>query len=76
MVLEIIKDHARGVSFALPDSIEVREGCSGSFLRMRLLKKDAATLLLNNVAQYICDRGFPGFPISRQNTEDRQALMR
>lgn len=74
-ILDIIKDHARTVAVELPDSIEVQEGCPGSFPRIRLLKADATTMMMNKIAERVCATGFPGFPISRQSSASRQAVM-
>lgn len=75
-VLDIIRTHAREVIQALPDSIEVQEGHAGKFPRIRFLRTDASTMMLGKVAEYICTKGFRGFPISRQGLETRQSVLR
>lgn len=75
-VLDIMRDHAKEVAAKLPDSVEFQEGSPGSFPRIRLLKEDATAMIINKIAECVCARGFPGFPISRQNTETRRALMK
>lgn len=75
-VLNIVRDHAKEVSDTLPESFYFREGHAGSFPRIRILKQDATTLMLSKVATYICTKGFSRFPISRQDLETRQAVLK
>lgn len=75
-VLGFIRRHLKGVHDALPLSIEVHAGHSGSFPRFRLLEEDATEMLLGRVAQDICNIGFPGFPISRQPVASRECLLK
>lgn len=77
-VLGFVKEHVSFVQQKLPRSIEIRSsgGNSGVFPRIRLLKEDAKEMLLEKVVSDICKRGFPGFPISRQPPDYREAVMR
>lgn len=75
-VLDFIKAHAPAVKNNLPLSIEVSKQRRGGFPRIRFLKDDAAQMLLHRVAMDICVKGFPGFPISRQPSKSRQAVMK
>lgn len=80
-VLDSIREHANAVRAALPQSIEVHACCtgerhSGSFPRIRLLKQDATDMLLNLVAQDVCNDGLPGFPISRQREDSRERVLK
>ncbi|KAF2477189.1 uncharacterized protein BDR25DRAFT_371170 [Lindgomyces ingoldianus] len=59
----------------LPESIEVTHSRQGCFPRTRLLRQDAHAMLLKEVAQEICETGFPGFPIARQPTKVRQSVL-
>lgn len=73
-VLGIMTEHISAVKKALPQSIEVPKGRPGAFPRLRLLKDDATDMLLRRVTDAICSRGFPGFPISQQPVDSRQAV--
>lgn len=75
-VLDCIKEHAQAIKNKLPLSIEVFERHQGGFPRIRFLKDDAAQMLLHRVAEGICTKGFPGFPISRQRSSSRDAIMK
>lgn len=75
VVLDLIRQRAPAVKKALPLSIEVSQPHQGSFPRVRILKADAADMLLGLVAEAISIEGFVGFPISRQPPSTRQAIM-
>ncbi|ROW01894.1 hypothetical protein VMCG_05551 [Cytospora schulzeri] len=75
-VLDYIRDHVKEVKKALPESIEVHERHPGSFPRIRLLKEDATEMLLDKVAKDICNKGFVGFPISRQPPASRDSVLK
>lgn len=77
-VLGFVREHASSVQQRLPRSIEIRNigRNSGVFPRIRLLKEDAREMLLEEVVSDICKIGFPGFPISRQAPDSREAVMR
>lgn len=75
-VLNILRSYAREVLNNLPDSIELVEGLTGSFPRVRFLKADASTLMLSKVVEYICTKGLPGFSIFHQCLRVRRAVFR
>lgn len=75
-VLQVIREHVQGVRDVLPASIELQEGPPGSFPRFRLFKADATEMLLDQVARGICNNGFPGFSISRQDASSRGSVLK
>ncbi|KAF2757894.1 hypothetical protein EJ05DRAFT_464797 [Pseudovirgaria hyperparasitica] len=74
-LLELIPRFAPKVQKSLPKSIEIDERRTGRFPRVRILRSDAAELLLNLITEHICSIGLPGFPISRQPEHVRQAVL-
>lgn len=77
-VLSFVRKHATATHRRFPMSIEVlqRGRYSGGFPRIRLLKADAKDMLLSKVVSDICKTGFPGFPISRQTPDSREAIIK
>ncbi|KAK7740939.1 hypothetical protein SLS53_005002 [Cytospora paraplurivora] len=75
-VLQVIREHVKGVRDVLPASIEIQESPPGSFPRFRLLKGDATEMLLDQVARGICNNGFPGFSISWQDASSRESVLK
>lgn len=74
-VLEIVRNKAPAVLEELDSSsIEINDGPSGAFPRMRILRPDAERLLLQKVVKHICEFGLDGFPLGRQ-TETVQKDM-
>lgn len=60
---------------ALPSSIEVEQSVAdNAFPRIRLLDDDSIALFQRLLADEICNSGLPGFPISRQPLDIRQAF--
>jgi hypothetical protein len=74
-VLDIIKHLVPDISRFCPTSIEVSSSDAGGFPRIRLLKADTATILIQRVASHIRDNGLEGFPISRQPQSMRDAIF-
>lgn len=77
-VLGFVREHASSVQQKFPRSIDIRNRGrkSGVFPRIWLLKEDAKEMLLGKVIRDICKTGLPGFPISRQAPDAREAIMR
>ncbi|KAJ6788015.1 hypothetical protein PWT90_01127 [Aphanocladium album] len=59
----------------LPEGIEITHNGRGRFPRTRILRAEAGALLVRSVTQRICDTGFPGLPIGRQNDQTRNAIF-
>ena len=59
-----------------PLLIEVHDRWPVRVPRIRILRPEADELVLNNLASYICETGFPGFPISRQERRVRRAVFK
>ncbi|KAK5994206.1 hypothetical protein PT974_07649 [Cladobotryum mycophilum] len=68
-VLGILAKVAPAVKQQLPESIEVNHHADGCFPRTRILRQDALSLLMKDLAQEICKTGLPGFPIARQTSD-------
>lgn len=73
-VLEVVKSTVSAVEQQAPESLEISHSALGRFPRTRILRDDAGVLLLQSVAQRICETGLPGLPIGRQSKEMRQAI--
>ncbi|KAJ2973916.1 hypothetical protein NQ176_g6330 [Zarea fungicola] len=74
-LLSIVASVAPSIKQEFPGSIEITHHGKGRFPRTRVLRADAADLLLRRVTQKICDTGLPGLPIARQSDEMRQAVF-
>lgn len=71
-VLEIVRDLTLAKNHPL--DFECHPGASGSFPRVRILKSDAGTRLMDSLATTICAYGLDGFQISRQPEEIRKSV--
>lgn len=66
----------RQVKVELPQSVDVQEGCTGSFPRIRILRSDDAERLLDLLSAHILEHGLPGIPLLSYPVNIRQAIMR
>ncbi|KAM3434565.1 hypothetical protein NHJ13734_005956 [Beauveria thailandica] len=73
-LLSVVVDVAPSVRQDMPDGIEITHNRRGRFPRTRILRAEAGERLLRSIAQRICDTGFPGLPIGRQDNKMRQAI--
>ncbi|KAJ0123975.1 hypothetical protein J7T55_012448 [Diaporthe amygdali] len=73
-VLDAVGLLAPGVAKDLPLSLDYHPGVSGSFPRIRILRPDAGALLLQRLADHICNNGLDGLQVSRQPEEIRGAI--
>ncbi|KAI5862288.1 hypothetical protein GGS23DRAFT_610982 [Durotheca rogersii] len=74
-ILDFVKDNVGEVGQEFPRSIEITTtNSTAQFLRIRLLGQGAEERLLETVATTICNTGFQGFPIHRQQTWVRNAV--
>lgn len=73
-VLELVAVSAPSIAESLPRSIEVHTASVGSFPRVRILRADAAEMLINKVVAHIQDSGLNGFQLSRQPQRVREAV--
>ncbi|RKU49507.1 hypothetical protein DL546_008613 [Coniochaeta pulveracea] len=74
-VLRTIRRLAPQIMQELPQSLEIEPGPVGSFPRTRILREDAQGLLCQRLAEEICASGVPGFPIARQPTSMKKAVL-
>ncbi|KIW67539.1 hypothetical protein PV04_06783 [Phialophora macrospora] len=75
-VLDLVKTFAPQVALEMPSSMEVCESSSGSFPRTRVLDYDGQQRLFTRVAKRICEKGLDDFPIARQPSPVREAVLR
>ncbi|KAF2745418.1 hypothetical protein M011DRAFT_478936 [Sporormia fimetaria CBS 119925] len=75
-VLKLTLIHAVKVKEALPDSIEIIDAGAARFPRLRILKQDASSLLLDTIAKHICRMGLDGLPVMTQPEPVRDAIFR
>lgn len=75
-VLNLVFHFAPAVKRELPFSIEVDNRWSERCPRIRFLRSDANELILKNVADHICKKGFSGFPVARQSKATRMAVYK
>ena len=74
-VLDLVQRFALEMKDFRPLSIEINRGPRGSFPRIRLLRLDAHEMLLQRLADHICDKGVSGFPIAHFSPEARTAIL-
>ncbi|KAI0506704.1 hypothetical protein F5B22DRAFT_639075 [Xylaria bambusicola] len=75
-VLSLVRILAVEIPDELPKSLEIDLRDEGGFPRLRILKLDAAELLVKRVARCICNTGLDGFPIARQQEHIRDAVFK
>lgn len=75
-VLQLVRTFAPEIARESPTSMEMYTGAAGSFPRTRILDESGQRQLLSCIARRICEVGLEGFPIARQPTSIRQAVMR
>ncbi|KAK3045845.1 hypothetical protein LTR09_012620 [Extremus antarcticus] len=73
-VLGLVRQLAPAIVHDLPLSVDYHPGVSGSFPRLRILRSDAQALLLQRLAENVCENGLEGFQISRQPEMVRKAI--
>jgi len=73
-IFELVRKLCPKLAEELPSSIEVVAGVLGCFPRFRILRPDAAELLVSALAKQICEDGLDGFPVSRHIPKIRQAI--
>lgn len=73
-VLEILKRIARNAVEQQPDSFEIHYSHQGSFSRIRILRVEAGTALVNSIAREICEGGLDKLQIARQPAKIRRAV--
>jgi hypothetical protein len=74
-VLDIVCRIAPGIVKELPSSLNYHPGVPGSFPRTRILRPDAQALLLERVAQHVCDHGLNGLQLARQPENVRKSIF-
>ncbi|KAI1283285.1 hypothetical protein F5Y07DRAFT_408682 [Xylaria sp. FL0933] len=75
-VLDLVRSLAADVAVQAQESISISARNDGSFPKVRILKEDAGRLLVDRVASHICNKGFHGFPIVRQQDHVREAVFK
>ncbi|KAI1175689.1 hypothetical protein F4777DRAFT_549550 [Nemania sp. FL0916] len=77
-ILDLVRSLAPEVADRLPGSldIDVNHQNNGGFPKIRILKTDAGKLLVEKVAEHICNKGFDGFPIARQQEDVRKTIFK
>lgn len=69
--------YAAKVKHTHPESIDLDNRWEGGrFPRLRILKDDANTMLLDLIAKHVCDKGIEGLHIGRQLPPMRKAVFR
>jgi hypothetical protein len=75
-IIGLIPRFAAQVKRRLPDCIEIRgSDDSGRFPRVRLLRNDAADMLLTLIAKHVVEFGVIGLPTSSQPPDVQAALL-
>jgi len=74
-ILGLTPRFATQVKATLPDSIEVRCHNDGRYPRIRILRSDAADMLLLLIAKEIIEFGVAGLPTSSQSPAAQTALL-
>lgn len=75
-VLELVRTIGPDIKSQIPDAVELHHSLEGGFPRFRILKPEAADLLVSLIADQICDTGIEGLPIARQPVSVRRAVRR
>ena len=75
-VLGIVRIVSSDVASALPSPVELTPRQPGGFPRLRLLKGDAARLLINRIAQQLLKFGIDDFPIFRRPDSVRESVRK
>ena len=74
-VLGVLSEVAQNLSKEFPHGLEVFEAVPGAFPRIRMLQERAGKVLLEKVAQSICQSGLPSLAIWRFNQEERNVIL-
>ncbi|KAF7555952.1 hypothetical protein G7Z17_g1782 [Cylindrodendrum hubeiense] len=75
-VLGLVRDISSQAKTKFPHSMEFDDRDAARFPKIRFLGPKAEKWILSRVAQYICEEGITGFPISHQPPRVRQAVHR
>ncbi|KAL3483630.1 hypothetical protein BJX62DRAFT_249297 [Aspergillus germanicus] len=75
-VLSLIHRFAAEVKEEFPQSIDLDERHHHRFPVIRFLRRDAEKAIFNRIAEFICETGIAGFPISYQPPDIRNAVRR
>ncbi|KXH25073.1 hypothetical protein CSIM01_12989 [Colletotrichum simmondsii] len=73
-VLGLVRHFGARVKLGLPDSIDFDDRYKERFPKIRILRPDAADAIIDRAADFICETGMPGFPISHQPPAIRNAV--
>lgn len=73
-VLEIVRDIACELESTAPRAISVRRHVTGGFPRIRILRPEAGNVLIELLADRICERHIGGLPIATQPPALRRAI--
>ena len=74
-VLEFVRLLVPAIATELPGSLDYHPGVRGSFPRVRILRPEAEALLIQRLAEKICDHGLDELQIARQPEEIRKAVL-
>lgn len=74
-VLDVVSEKARELVTEFPHGLEVLEGPSGSFPRIRILQEDASKSLLMSVAKSICGDGMSSLAMWTFTEEERVVIF-
>ncbi|KAJ8109131.1 hypothetical protein OPT61_g7683 [Boeremia exigua] len=75
-VLALMYQVSAEVKVEFPNSLEIDDRHEGKLPRVRILRRDAERMILQRIADHICETGMTGLPISRQPPKIRQAVHR
>lgn len=75
-ILGLVRHFAAGINLDLPHSMEFDARCTERFPKIRILRPDAANMMINLIAEFVCETGIGGFPIAHQPPTIRNAVRK
>ncbi|KAF1841017.1 uncharacterized protein K460DRAFT_347564 [Cucurbitaria berberidis CBS 394.84] len=75
-VLGLVPRFATQVKNSLPQAVDIQDNGDGKFPRIRLLRSDAADLLLDLLARHVVEWGISGLPSHSQPPNVQAAILR
>ena len=70
-----MRKYSPAVAHELLGTIELSHCLPGRYPRTRILQADTYDRLVSNIASRICETGHSGFPIARQSSAVREAVL-
>lgn len=75
-ILGLVRHFGAEIKAELPHSIDFDDRRTERFPQIRILRPDAANIIINRIADFVCETGMAGFPIAHQPPKIRAAVRK